>query len=178
MRTRRGFTLIELMVAVGIFSIIMLLASSAYLALLAANRNERSSTEAVNNLTAAIDAMARDIRTGSCGSNQCVPGTNTTFTFTSADGCAVTYRLGDNATLQRVNCDGSTDTLTDSAAVTLSHLAFDTFLKQVQNPSSGTTGEQLWTTILVTGATQATAENPQKTFHIETGATMRSISIL
>jgi prepilin-type N-terminal cleavage/methylation domain-containing protein len=69
MRTR-GFTLIEMLVSVAVFSIVMVVALGALLALSEANRKAELFSEATNNLNSAIDSMTRTIRTGSnyhCG---------------------------------------------------------------------------------------------------------------
>lgn len=185
----RAFTLIEMMVAISIFSIIMLLISSAYIALLSANRKERASTDAVNNLSTAIDSIARDIRTGSCsnstGVNVCpATGTYNSFTFIDSDGCKVEYNL--NANKEIVHkvfasgsaCKASDDVITDSNAVSVTAFTFDTYVLQATNTNVNNMAEQVWTVIRVTGATPKMPNGVVSTFHIETGATMRGISII
>jgi prepilin-type N-terminal cleavage/methylation domain-containing protein len=59
-----GFTLIEIMVAVSIFSIVMLVAIGAVLSIVSANRKAQSLNAVINNLNFALEGMARDLRTG------------------------------------------------------------------------------------------------------------------
>ncbi len=66
----RGFTLIEMLVSVAVFSMVMVVALGALLALSEANRKAQLLSEATNNFNSAIDSMSRTIRTGSmyhCG---------------------------------------------------------------------------------------------------------------
>ncbi|MDO8594704.1 MAG: type II secretion system protein [bacterium] len=67
----RGFTLIEMLVAIGIFSIIMVISVGSLLSLIEANRKAQALKTVVNNLHFALENMSRNIRTGDtyhCGS--------------------------------------------------------------------------------------------------------------
>lgn len=66
----KGFTLIETIVAVGLFAIVMLVSMAALLALIGANRKARALESVMNNLSVALDGMVRNMRMGSryhCG---------------------------------------------------------------------------------------------------------------
>ncbi len=84
----RGFTLIEMMVAVALFAIVMLVATSALLALMNATRKAQALQSVMNNLNTALDGMVRAIRMGdeyycggiSAGTNNCTGG-STLFSF-------------------------------------------------------------------------------------------------
>lgn len=68
---RRGFTLLEMIVAVALFAVVMLVSVGALLSLVAASKKAQSLHLVVNNLNIALDAMVRSIRMGShynCGS--------------------------------------------------------------------------------------------------------------
>lgn len=60
----RGFSLVELMVAITLFAVVMLVAVGALLALVDANRKARSLESVMNNLNIAIDGMVRSMRMG------------------------------------------------------------------------------------------------------------------
>lgn len=60
----RGFTLIEMMVSVSIFSIVMLIGVGALLSLVETNRRAQSINSVINNLNAALESMSRTIRVG------------------------------------------------------------------------------------------------------------------
>ncbi|HEY4519548.1 MAG TPA: type II secretion system protein [Candidatus Paceibacterota bacterium] len=65
-----GFTLVEMVVAVGLFAIVMLIATSALLSVVHANRKAHALQSVMNNLNVALDGMTRSIRMGSnyrCG---------------------------------------------------------------------------------------------------------------
>jgi len=59
-----GFTLIEVVVAVALFSIVMVVCVAALLALINANRKAQALQSVMNNLSIALDDMARNVRMG------------------------------------------------------------------------------------------------------------------
>jgi prepilin-type N-terminal cleavage/methylation domain-containing protein len=61
----RGFTLIEMLIAVTLFSVVMLVAVGTLLSLVTANRKAQALQSVMNNLNIALDDMARSIRMGS-----------------------------------------------------------------------------------------------------------------
>jgi prepilin-type N-terminal cleavage/methylation domain-containing protein len=89
--TQRGFTLIELIVSIGLFSVVMMISVGALLSLVEANRKARALQSVMNNLNVTLDGMVRAIRMGAaynCGTEG-VPGSGgedcptggTTFSF-------------------------------------------------------------------------------------------------
>lgn len=65
-----GFTLVETLVAVGLFAIVTTVASSAFLAMVSADRTSRSLRIATDNLSLSLEDMSRRMKTGtaySCG---------------------------------------------------------------------------------------------------------------
>jgi prepilin-type N-terminal cleavage/methylation domain-containing protein len=69
-QNKRGFTLIEMMVAVALFAIVMLIAGATLLSLVYANRKAQALQSVMNNLNISLDDMVRSIREGSnyrCG---------------------------------------------------------------------------------------------------------------
>src|SRR3990167_4918000 len=82
LRTNAGFTLVEMIVAVGLFSLVMLVSVGALLALTGANRKAQALQSVMNNLNIALDGMVRSIRMGSnysCDGGNCDPGKELTF---------------------------------------------------------------------------------------------------
>lgn len=59
-----GFTLIEMIVSLGIFSIIITTAVGALLVLIATNQRLQGEQSAMTNISFALDSMTREIRTG------------------------------------------------------------------------------------------------------------------
>ncbi len=66
----RGFTLIELIVSIGIFMMFLAVGLGALLSLIDANKQARAVSTVVNNVSFALESMAREIRLGTtyyCG---------------------------------------------------------------------------------------------------------------
>lgn len=102
----RGFTLIELMVSVAIFSIVMTISLGALLSISAADRKAETISSVMNNLNFAIESMTRNIRTGydyhcidnssyDCGVGGSPGGTY--FKFTSQSGVQTVYKYSTDA---------------------------------------------------------------------------------
>jgi prepilin-type N-terminal cleavage/methylation domain-containing protein len=104
----KGFTLIEMLVSVAIFSTVMTMALGALLALSVADRKAETLKSGIDNLTFALDSMSRSIRTGQnyhCGAGgvattpqDCYASGigNTYLTFLASNGVQTYYQL-DNA---------------------------------------------------------------------------------
>ena len=60
----KGFTLIELIVSIGLFSVVSTLAIGSIIVLVDNNRALRSEQSTITNVSFALDAMTRDIRMG------------------------------------------------------------------------------------------------------------------
>jgi prepilin-type N-terminal cleavage/methylation domain-containing protein len=63
-RDEGGFSLIEMIVSLGIFSVIVTTAIGALLVLIATNQRLQGEQSVMTNLSYALDSMTRDIRTG------------------------------------------------------------------------------------------------------------------
>ena len=172
MTRSKGYTLIELIVAMGLFSLIMLLASGAYLILIGANRQAQAISTGIDNLSFALESMTRSIRTGTsynCGGlGDCPNGANS-FSLVDDSGTSVTYSLF-GSTIQKMT-GNTASTLTDPS-VTISSLTFYAF----GTHPAPTDYQQARVTIIVSGTVSS---GPGKTepFTIETGATMRGSDI-
>jgi prepilin-type N-terminal cleavage/methylation domain-containing protein len=60
----KGFTLIEALVSLGLFSIVIVTASGVILSILNSNRKNQAISSVVNNLNYSVESMVRDIKTG------------------------------------------------------------------------------------------------------------------
>ncbi len=63
-KSNSGFTLIEVLVSMSIFSIVMLVATGAVFSVIEANRKSHSLKSVMTNLNFALESMMRDIRVG------------------------------------------------------------------------------------------------------------------
>lgn len=166
MKNNRGFTLIEVIVSVGLFALIMMLASGAYLVMIHVNRQAQSITTGINNLSFALETMTRTIRTGtnySCEGREDCPNGGDSFSVRNASGVMTTYALLNGVITQDAVA------LTDPS-VTVSSLTFYAFGTEQGDD------EQPRVTIAVSG-TVVSGPGRTEPFAIETGATMRGTDI-
>lgn len=63
-RTTSGFSLIELLVSMGLFIVVLTIGVGALLVLISSNLKAQNIQESVSNVQFALDSMAREIRTG------------------------------------------------------------------------------------------------------------------
>src|SRR3990167_9012172 len=88
-KMKKGFTLIELMVAISIFIVVMTISMGSILNVFDANRKSRSLKTVLNNLNLAVESMSKEMRFGKnyhCGSGtlpvpQKYPGGGTLIRF-------------------------------------------------------------------------------------------------
>ncbi len=175
----RGFTLIELMVSIGLFAIVMMLSAGAYLIMIGADREAQATTTGINNLSFALDTMTRSIRTGTnynCASMGDCPSGGSSFSFVDSDGTAtVTYSLVGGRIQEQETMTSGTKTvsaLTDQS-VTVSSLTF--YVSGTQKPPADYT--QPYVTIVITGSVPVGSGKPSKQFTIESSATMRGTDL-
>lgn len=101
----RGFTLLEMIIALGIFAVIAVIATGSLVSILDANRKAQAEKSVANNLHFAFENMSRNLRMGHsyhCGSAGVItepldcPNTSDSFiSFVSAEGDIVAYRQGE-----------------------------------------------------------------------------------
>lgn len=107
-----GFTLIEMMVSVAIFTFVMVIALGALLSMSEADRKAQSLNTSINNLSAAVDSMSRTLRYGTtyhCG---------TGGSITNPQDCAaqpyISFVAGDGSSVVYCLSNGSANTCNDS----------------------------------------------------------------
>lgn len=172
MKNKRGYTLVELIVAIGLFALVMMLASGAYLVMIDINRRAQSIATGINNLSFALETMTRTIRTGTdykCGTGvgNCQSGADY-FSVENSNGAEVTYELSDGSITQ----DGFP--LTDPSVI-ITSLKFYSLVNS-QKTTQQNDRQQPRVTIIVSGEISSGHGEPTK-FTMETGATMRGIDI-
>lgn len=176
-RKALGFTLIELIVSLGIFSIVMVIATGSYLSVVSATRKVQESTKAVNNLSTALTLMTNEIRNGSCGLGQCTTGTN--FSFTNSDKQKVTYCIDSsgNGIVERaqgnVACPSSSAEKITNSSVDVTKLNF--WVNSYENSVNGITERQYWTVVSLSGK-PSLVSNTTPTTYLETGVTFRQLT--
>lgn len=63
-KNNKGFTLVEMMVSVAMFSIVLVISLGAILTVLDSNRKAQTLTSVINNLNFTLESMTRSIKTG------------------------------------------------------------------------------------------------------------------
>lgn len=179
MNYHRGYTLIELIVSIGLFAVVMLLSSGAYLLMIGLSRQAQGIATGIDNLAFATEVMARDIRTGTaynCGGLGDCPGGASSFSFTDSNGVIVSYahgtQQGSGGVVGDITKDGIP--LTDPS-VDVSSLTFYTAAGSSQTARQGDY-QQPHVTIVVSGTVTYAAGKAEE-FSIETGATMRGTDL-
>ncbi|HEX2792463.1 MAG TPA: type II secretion system protein [Candidatus Paceibacterota bacterium] len=171
---RRGYTLLELIVSVGLFSLVMLVVMGAYLSLISIDRRARATNDLVTNLSFALESMMRNVRTGSnysCGSGN---GTCSQFSFKDSDNQSYTYLLRSDGTIGQCSgvgsCSQTTATQITDPRITITDLDF--YVRGVGSSD----GIQPQMTASISG-TMPTDQGESVEFTIQTGATQRLIDI-
>lgn len=126
----RGFTLIETLVAVSLFSVLMVMTIGSLTVLIDANRKARSEKAVINNVNAALEIMARSIREGTdynLSRNDACPDQTDDYcvlSFTSSAGEQIEYRVNGTTIERRVGAgDFTAITAPDVTVETLSFTA-------------------------------------------------------
>ena len=141
-----GFTLIEIIVSLAIFAVVSVVAIGSLLKVIDANKKAQALKTAINNLNFALEAMSREIRTGSEyeeGSVSVTGGTDE-ITFRTSKDCEddtalyLSYKYDATAKtlLKSSGCKNSPE-LSDydpivSADLTVTYLEF--FVTNVETP--------------------------------------------
>lgn len=122
-----GFTLIEIMVSVGIFSVIMVLGIGALVNVTNAYKVAQQQKTALDSLSFVIESMSRDIRTGSdyysgigSGSSQTPQdGTASSISFNASDGRGYfSYYVNNNILYRQIN-GGTAEPLTSGSDISI-----------------------------------------------------------
>lgn len=189
-KTQRGFTLIEMIVAVGLFAVVMMVSVSALLALVNANRKAQALQAVMNNLNVAVDGMVRSARMGSsyhCGAAgsysipaDCSTG-DTLFAFepfhtgvtiippwvywyaTDSNGIGRLYKSEDG-------------TLTGGVPITAPEVSIESVTFYVIGSARGD-ATQPKVLMIIKGSAGGTKITTQSTFHIQATAVQRILDL-
>ena len=124
---KKGFTLFEMIVAVGAFMVFMTIAMSGLLNLNDANKNSINFSNIMDNARFALEIMAKEIRTGTTYSSS----GSSTLTFQNALGQTAVYRLNNN------RIEKSSDGGASFLALTTSDVKVDNLKFVVSGAASG-----------------------------------------
>ena len=124
-----GFTLIEMIVSIAIFSFVMLATTAVLLSVVDADHKAQGLKTTINNLSLTLESMTRNLRTGTnyalsgqVNNAVCPSPGGTAISFLEQDGTPVTYALGSNAINISTNGNGLAKMTADE--ITINNLCF------------------------------------------------------
>lgn len=176
---KRGYSLLELIVSLGLFSMVMVVAMGAYLTLISLDRQARAGNQLASSLSFAVESMARSMRTGSeyaCNANGSAPncaGGGTSVSFLDAQGQTITYLLRSDGSIGQCTgglCTSSTALPLTDRRITVSSLKF--FVRGVGTGDS----TQPQVTFSLSG-TMRTDAGETTSFSVQTSASQRLLEL-
>lgn len=173
--SKAGFTLVEMLVAVGIFVIVAFIVTSVFITLANANRKAQSIRLVMDNLNFAIDSVALKMREAT--DYNCTPNANgdcNEVSFTTAEGKQITYyfeeeQLDNGESIGRIftcpaaACNNGTPITTDQVDIT-------NFIVKINRSP----GPRALATLLIKGS--AGTGRTQTIFNIQTSVAERNFS--
>lgn len=116
-KASKGFTLMEVMVSVSIFTLVVTVGIGSLLSINEAYRKSQTDRKVIDSLTYTLESMSRRIRTAQRWDTP--PGApSNTFSFIDQDGIAVTYGYAldpDHVGMDIINPAGSSPSLADGS---------------------------------------------------------------
>jgi len=164
-----GFTLIEMLVSVGLFTSVITVALMALLNIKALQAKSTALRTINNNLNFAVELMSREIRTGK---DYCINGNNcgvNSFEFTNDDDNKVRYAYDSNAKSITRSEDGGQALVITAPEVTITNLTFVTSGTEVGDSI------QPMLTIIVNGETNSEKTNLNSDLNIQTTVSKREM---
>lgn len=185
-REKRGFTLVEMLVAVSVFTVVMIIAVGALLIVNDSYRKTRQLRDVMDNVNLMVELITKEIRAGNtyhCNDTigtlsdprDCprASGGSTSFVFNKSDGTSERYRL-EGGQLKRLQ--GFSWIPIHDPDVTIDSLKF--YVDGAEddlNPGSPDPYEQPRVTITVTGSVEL--PRLQTDFQLQTTATQRVVEL-
>ncbi len=177
---RNGFTLVEMMVSISLFTVVLLIASSAFLSVVNADRKARATRIAMDNLNLTLEDMSRRIKTGtgySCGAvsdvADCSMGKES-ISFYGQDGVLVTYKKDGTGITRQIGGTLS-PLLVTAPEIKIIDLKFVVGGSTKVTSTGGIDGTQPYVVILVDGSTNAGVITSN--FKIQTMVTQRAYDL-
>jgi prepilin-type N-terminal cleavage/methylation domain-containing protein len=194
-----GFTLVELMVSLAIFSIVMVICTGTLLTLIDVNAKAQALNSSTTNLSFALDSMTREIRTGYhyyCldlpPGNQPLPDPNSTndcngvgntgdfISFVrEKDGWQIGYRLNNSRIEQKVENPFGPLGDTGWLPITAENVVVEIFSLSVNNatPFTGNNTHQPFVDFLIKGYVNNGLDT-NTDFYIQTHVVQRRLDVI
>jgi len=170
----QGFTLIEMIVAVALFTVVVVVSTGALMTIIDANRKARSLQTVMDNLNFAMESMARNLRTGysyECGgiAGNCPNGENS-IVFTDQNGDSVEYEFSELSGLGSITISKNGAM---AKSITSPEVDIDSMLFYVTGLDAGDSRQPL-VTISINGIA-GTMESTRTEFSIQTTISQRKV---
>ncbi len=180
-KSTKGFTLIEIMVSISIFSVIMLMVSSSIYTVFDSNRKSQSMRSVMDNLNLSLEAMTRTIRFGkdyhcditagvSTSPRDCASGASS-IAITDFNGNRVIYKLVGSRIARTVN--GGSDIFVTGTDVNISTVTFRVLGSTPYEPSLGTFDLSQPKVIIVIDGYAGTKATSRTNFVLQTTVSQR-----
>lgn len=186
---KKGFTLIEMIVALGVFSVIALISLGSFLVVLGAQRKSVSIGNVQENLRLTLEMMAKEIRVGRfyyCGNFADDFGNGANYQDCANGGPAVTFRSAGGTTVYRVNnqrIEKSKDAGSSFSVITFPEVRIDdlTFYVSGSRPyipsEPAPDTKQPKVTITVKGTMGIESKGSKSEFNIQTTVSQRKLDL-
>ncbi len=186
----QGFSLIEVLVSLAIFTIVVTISVGSLMVLIDTNARARNTQEVMTNLTFTLDGMVRDMRTGTdydCEASGSLSVTISTDVFDCTKGTAFSFNEG-GLSLTRSTANNSRRiafTLSGGAIVRrLGNGSWypvtspNTIITDLRFTTVGTArGDDFAPVVTIYVAGYAAADENKTPFYIETGVTQQVLDI-
>ena len=185
-KSEKGFTLVEMVVAVALFAVVMTICVDVLLSLVNANRKAQALQSVMNNLNIALDGMVRNIREGNdfhCGAGSTVspqdcPLGDTLFAFepygnVNTDSPWVLSFAQDSNGVGRIykSVNGQSP-----IAITAPEVSIDEMNFYVVGTTQGD-ATQPKVIIVIKGSAGVAGTSARTTFHIQATAVQRALDL-
>lgn len=187
---KRGFTLVEMIVSLGLFVVVLSVSVGALLSMVSANRKTQSLRNAMDNLNLSMEEMARNItqgRTYHCGANvfsypvagidnelNCPSGDNNFLAVEAHSGSSTysgdqfVYKLEPTTKrLQKSDDSGQSFSYVTAPSIKIDHLTF--YVSDQDAPNN-----EPPRVIITIGGTAGDKEGTKTSFNIQTAVTQRA----
>lgn len=166
----KGFTLVELLVSIAIFSIVLIVVMGSIITIIDTNRKARSLTIVMNDLNFVLESVTRTIKTGEITYPNS-DGADTRITVVNQDEEEITYEFdAENGVINKTVGSGGTPIAVTSNDININNVRFDVF--GIENNDD----VQPRVLILVEG-TAAVSPKISSSFKIQTTVSQRNLDI-
>jgi type II secretory pathway pseudopilin PulG len=185
LRSKRGFTLVEMLVAIAVFMSVMVVAVGALMTIINVNKKDRAIKSVVDNVSFALDVISRDMRTGNnyqCSNDgnsynitNCTNAGSPAVSYVAADGTTTEYWFNPSpnpgdGNIQEKKCPGACPTQWVSLTAPTSTVAINNMKFYLFNLNDPTKSPQL----LITAQGSVTTQTGSTTFSLQTTVSQRS----